>query len=250
MLLLYLRIWGRGGLIRWLKYTDIALLLLIALWFVATEFVLVFKCDPIHKAWDYDLPSGSCIRDYDIFLAQSIPTVILDVAALCLPMPLVWKLQLPQNEKFAFMGMFLMGGFVTVISIVRLAEATRTQYSTSDITWNFVTLGLWSDAEPAVGLLSACLPTYGILFKTAYRKAKGLSEDRSYPESFERSGFDLLDEGRGASTGAEPGHWRQQTIPEGTTRAESMPRPWKDAEVEVPKGAAIELRPYNHSRSN
>lgn len=32
-----------------------------------------------------------------------------------------------------------------------------------------MTLGLWSDAEPAVGLTSACLPTFGVFFKAGYK---------------------------------------------------------------------------------
>ena len=52
---------------------------------------------------------------------------------------------------------------VTVISIVRLHFAL--QPVSSDFTWNYVDLGLWSDTEAPIGLLSVCLPTYGGLFR-------------------------------------------------------------------------------------
>lgn len=57
---------------------------------------------------------------------------------------------------------------MTVISIVRLHFAL--QPVSSDFTWNYVDLSLWSDTEAPIGLLSVCLPTYGGLFRKLLAK--------------------------------------------------------------------------------
>ncbi|KAI9697469.1 MAG: hypothetical protein M1820_007804 [Bogoriella megaspora] len=158
MLFFYVRLFP----LRWIKLTTWALGFAICIWCMVIEFLVIFQCKPIHRVWNRDIP-GTCLSREPLFLAQSIPTIIFDVIILGLAVPLICGVKLPQSSKLALIGIFMMGGLVTVISIVRLHYAL--QPVSSDFTWNYVDLGLWSDTEAPIGLLSVCLPTYGPLFR-------------------------------------------------------------------------------------
>ncbi|KAI9708258.1 MAG: hypothetical protein M1820_004212 [Bogoriella megaspora] len=174
-LLLYVRIWNK---VRWVKTAAIVLSTMIIAWLISVTFVNIFQCTPIHKAWDMTLPYGHCIDQVKLFLAQSIPTIVFDLCVLIIPIPLVWMIQLPSSTRWSLIGMFMLSGFVTVISIVRLSTLFSTDF-TSDITWRYTTLAIWSDAEPPVGLISCCVPAYGPYIRGIKRIITGSSGDDS-----------------------------------------------------------------------
>ena len=106
LLLLYVRIFPS----RWLKVISWCLGLLITIWMITIEFMSIFRCDPLTRAWMRSMP-GSCISLKALFLSQSIPTILFDLVILVLPIPLVWEVQLPTKAKrLGVVGMFLLGG--------------------------------------------------------------------------------------------------------------------------------------------
>ncbi|KAF2230499.1 hypothetical protein EV356DRAFT_453738 [Viridothelium virens] len=164
LLLFYVRVFPHDRRLRFMTWMLSAA---IGIWLIIIECIALFQCSPVHKFWDQDI-SGKCISQEALFLGQSIPTVIFDLIILGLAVPLVWGIKLPRSSRAALIGIFMMGGLVTVISIVRLHYAL--QPVKDDITWNLVDLGLWSDSESPVGLVSVCLPTYGKLFRRVLMK--------------------------------------------------------------------------------
>jgi len=136
-------------------------------WLISMNMVVIFQCSPIHKTWDVMTP-GKCINIDAWFLGQAIPNIATDIFILSMPIPMIWKLQIPNTQKVALCGIFLLGGFVVVVSIVRLV--TIIELPQKDITWKYVEPGLWSAVEPSMGLVSACLPTMRYLFKITVGK--------------------------------------------------------------------------------
>lgn len=55
------------------------------------------------------------------------------------------------------MGLFAVGGFVTIVSIVRLVIFIRSNGAT-DFSWINVDLGTWSIIEICVGVICTCVP--------------------------------------------------------------------------------------------
>lgn len=90
---------------------------LVLLWVLGTQFSFVFQCAPISAAWT---GKGKCIKTSHIYIAQSVPTLVFDIVILALPVKTIWNAQLKTAQKWSVMGVFLLGGLVTVISIVRL----------------------------------------------------------------------------------------------------------------------------------
>ncbi|GAB1210520.1 hypothetical protein APSETT445_009314 [Aspergillus pseudonomiae] len=109
--------------------------------------------------WVYPLSGGHCrINLYQFYLWNGVANLFTDVIILCLPMPIVWGLQMPKAQKWAISGIFLLGGFVCVATIVRISAITKMKDSV-DITWVIGDAMIWSNVEPCIGIVSACLPT-------------------------------------------------------------------------------------------
>ena len=65
-------------------------------------------CRPFAKNWDPLLP-GVCGSSAETILAEAIINMIVDVAIILLPMPLIWQLQMAQRKKVALTIIFGLG---------------------------------------------------------------------------------------------------------------------------------------------
>lgn len=90
-LLFYKRIFGISGPGRRLRIFNglvNALIVIIALWFVAFEFLTIFQCQGrFNGFWDPKKYAKYCTITWDFLFGYSISDVILDVLVLALPMP-------------------------------------------------------------------------------------------------------------------------------------------------------------------
>lgn len=67
------------------------------------------ECRPLARFLDSNVP-GTCI-DYDtFFIAATSIDIALSLAILVLPLPFLWKLQMPTSKKLSVMGIFVLGG--------------------------------------------------------------------------------------------------------------------------------------------
>lgn len=82
-------------------------------------FGIIFLCSPIRRYWDVKI-DGSCMNAEHHFWSTSIIGIVIDWAIWVLPMPVVGKLKLPRRQKLGVWGVFGLGGFVCVVSILRL----------------------------------------------------------------------------------------------------------------------------------
>ncbi|KAL8713746.1 MAG: hypothetical protein Q9220_002272 [cf. Caloplaca sp. 1 TL-2023] len=92
----------------------------------------------------------------------AIINVVTDFLILALPVKFVWNLHMRQARKIQVCGIFLLGGLVCVFGLIR-AVAVGTA-SGDDPSWNQVYSGIWSNLEIDIGVVAACLPTFGVLF--------------------------------------------------------------------------------------
>lgn len=72
-------------------------------------FGIIFQCKPIRGAWDPTI-DAKCIDLGVIIVVTSALNVFTDVSTLCLPLPLLWRLNLPKERKVQLTGIFLLGG--------------------------------------------------------------------------------------------------------------------------------------------
>jgi hypothetical protein len=123
---------------------------------------VIWNCVPIRAAWDVTIAETdkTCIEVRNIYIGGSVPNVLLDILIVFLPMPYVWRLHAPLGQRLILAGMFVLGTFIAVVSLVRLVIFLQIPISTAgDLTYNFREVIVWSIVEVNIGLVCACLPS-------------------------------------------------------------------------------------------
>ncbi len=88
-----------------------ATIVLAVVWGVSFFFTLLFLCTPIPTYARYGAsgPGVSCSDQAQVFYALSISDVLIDFIIITIPIPFVWRLQMPLRHKIAVTGIFLSG---------------------------------------------------------------------------------------------------------------------------------------------
>ncbi|KAK4195139.1 hypothetical protein QBC40DRAFT_289578 [Triangularia verruculosa] len=137
-------------------------------------------CRPMDYYWrQYTDPTatGSCIDAPLFYFCNGIIGLVIDVAILLVPIPTIWKLNMPTTKKVFVGGILLLGGFVCVASAIRIVMMDQLVKS-PDFTWAMSKVFIWSCCEPFIGIVCACLPTYAPLVRRWWR-----GELSGYPDT-------------------------------------------------------------------
>ncbi|KAK7432914.1 hypothetical protein QQZ08_000385 [Neonectria magnoliae] len=152
----YMRIFPAREVQRLLWITFI----LTSLWGTAFVITAVFQCWPIPyfwKQWD-GMHEGSCANVNAISWSNASMSIALDLWILAIPMWQLRSLKLHWKKKAGVALMFCVGTLVTIVSILRLQALVHFGVS-SNKTWEFYNVSVWSTIEILVGIMCACLPT-------------------------------------------------------------------------------------------
>ncbi|EFQ34804.1 hypothetical protein CGRA01v4_01681 [Colletotrichum graminicola] len=174
LLLLYLRIFPmrevrKGALICGSLTTG---------WTLACVIAASIQCLPIVKVWEPWRP-GYCINLFLTQLCISVPSIIVDIAILYLPIPHVLKLQMNRAQRVLVLFTFLLGSYVVFCSIYRFKIFLG--YTPDDVPYSLAQGLAWNIIELSSGIVSACLPTLGPIVRLLW---KGLLD------TAQRSGLD------------------------------------------------------------
>jgi len=112
----YLRLFSSRST-RFVCYFLLVLLIPVVCWSV---FAGTFLCTPVAKLWKPHLP-GRCMNPRQYWLSAAAINIGMDFTVLLLPLPAITQLRLPRKQKICLIFMFLLGFFVCVVSVVRLA---------------------------------------------------------------------------------------------------------------------------------
>ena len=133
-------------------------------WFILFLFLIVFQCTPIRGVWDLELVEArgtTCIPFNKIIIAYEVTKIAVDILILGLPTYMVRTLQLPLSHNIAVWTIFLLGGFICIISVIRVVYLANATNSARTALPNGMD---WSTAELSVAIICGCLPTFGPLF--------------------------------------------------------------------------------------
>ncbi|ESZ98065.1 hypothetical protein SBOR_1596 [Sclerotinia borealis F-4128] len=156
ILLLYVRIFGSLRYFRILAYGFGGFTFA---WAVMVVIVCTFQCLPVAYQWDKTIEGGKCIDSWLFFTIGSSFDVLVDLALLILPIPAVWNLQLSVLQKLSVIAIFCLGSLTCVFSLIRLVAVAQDK-NDPDPTFSLGIVAIWSTAEPCLGIVSTCLPTY------------------------------------------------------------------------------------------
>ncbi|KAI4210002.1 MAG: hypothetical protein LQ351_007109 [Letrouitia transgressa] len=142
-------------------------------------FSAIFQCQPIRATWDMSVKHAKCMKFNVEVVVFAVFNVITDVTILIIPIPILWKLQIPWSKKVQLMAVFLTGIFVCVVSAYRVPKEAF--LSLADAPWSNVDPCVWSVVEVCVGIVSACLPTMRPLFLHFYHQRTKSKPTISWP---------------------------------------------------------------------
>ena len=80
-------------------------------WYITSTLIAIFQCSPIPYNWDRTIPGGQCLSTYALWIGNSVSSLATDVAILCLPLPIIWRMDVTPRQKTAISGMFLLGAW-------------------------------------------------------------------------------------------------------------------------------------------
>jgi len=144
---------------RWLHYSLIANGIISIIWLFIVIFANALSCKPIKANFDASV-EGKCLNAQSGFLISELINMLLDLALILIPLPIILKLRLPLRERVAIAGIFLTGGFTIVTSILRLIKGYNPDGDTS-IT-GLSHLSIWTGLHLGFAVICACLPVFRV----------------------------------------------------------------------------------------
>ncbi|KAL2271411.1 hypothetical protein VTJ83DRAFT_782 [Remersonia thermophila] len=182
ILLLYKRIFVYD----WIKRaTQIVLIIVVAtsIWFAISVFTV---CIPLQAFWDWSLYWTTHVycQPAHLWWVNAAFHIGSDFVIMALPMPVLAGLTLPRRQKYAIIGVFALGFFVCVISIIRLAYlimSTKQDWWTMDGSYTSAHMIFWTTVEVNTAISCACIMTLKPLIEHVFPRLLSPDEDRRDP---------------------------------------------------------------------
>ncbi|KAL1875873.1 hypothetical protein Daus18300_003064 [Diaporthe australafricana] len=130
---------------------------------IALFLVVIMQSIPIQAAWDLKVKATHQIEIVPFIIATAAITIATDVVVLAIPVWVFIGLNMRKAQKIGILLIFLAGGVVTAVSIVRLTVLLR---SFSDPTFDYI--NSWGPAyagiETNLAIVTASVPALRPLF--------------------------------------------------------------------------------------
>ncbi|KAH9864417.1 hypothetical protein J1614_010351 [Plenodomus biglobosus] len=153
----------------------------VAIYSTWTVFGNAFSCIPVRAFWTKE-PGAKCIDQYAVWFTNAGINILQDFLIIIMPMPVIRSLNLGRRQKGALFAIFAVGGFVCIVSILRLPQIAAISNST-DPTYDNAPAATWSCVEANVGIICACLP---LLRPLVTRLVPGIFSSRRRTDSAPR----------------------------------------------------------------
>lgn len=156
IMVMYLRIFGHNRTFRRTVYGSIAFMVAAA---IAFFLPMAMQCIPLSSAWDFG-PGGRrrCINGPLLGFITVAANAVTDLYVMCLPLPLLWRLQMPLQRKIGVIATFATGGIATTVAFVRVGVTSNYETANADATWTYAQWMIWSLIELNVGIITSCMP--------------------------------------------------------------------------------------------
>ncbi|KAE8377588.1 hypothetical protein BDV26DRAFT_293061 [Aspergillus bertholletiae] len=147
----------------------------VSVWVTIMAFLAIFNCKPISAFWT---GQGQCIPFKQFAIGYAIVNIITDLAVWLMPIPSMWKLQLPTAQKIALTLIFVLGLIDCGAALVRLLSSMLV-LGNWDVTHDYARGFMWSIIEVSLAIVCTCLPTMRailkVIFSRSFARALGFS---------------------------------------------------------------------------
>ncbi|TDZ68085.1 Satratoxin biosynthesis SC1 cluster protein 4 [Colletotrichum trifolii] len=131
----------------------VAAMVVVLAWGLSVLVMSLAFCVPIQGFWDHSIPA-KCFSQHVLYYLFGACSIATDIIIFLLPLPALFKLQLPRSQKLYLLGIFSLGFFIVAISVFRL----QFLQIRPDFTYGNVTPALWSLGELSAAMFCLCLP--------------------------------------------------------------------------------------------
>ncbi|RMZ21019.1 hypothetical protein D0859_14973 [Hortaea werneckii] len=174
IIFLYLRVFP-SVLSHSFRWWCIGFMALTVAYWVSLSITIIAACSPVSYSWNRWDPgehSGHCIDvNAGIFAGAGI-NIALDLAILLLPVPKLLKLEVSWPRKIGILATFSMGTFSIICSIIRLKSLIEWGHTTN-ATWDYNTVAVWSTIEGASTVICANMPQMAGPIKRGWQQSFG-----------------------------------------------------------------------------
>lgn len=82
----------------------------VVCWTITWTFMVIFQCIPVQSYWMPTQPGDFCLTvQNEMHLLHGASNLFSDILVLALPIPTVWKLQMPMRQKWTLIGVLTLG---------------------------------------------------------------------------------------------------------------------------------------------
>ncbi|KAE8147586.1 hypothetical protein BDV25DRAFT_30307 [Aspergillus avenaceus] len=125
----------------WERITISSYLFIFLATYATVQIVTFTECNPFNHYWMVLPDPGECARAQLQLIVLGVLNIVTDLMLIVLPIPLLVKVKRPFLEKLQLAGLFAVGLFIVVITIVRLPEnASHSTAQVNRTTWASVEL--------------------------------------------------------------------------------------------------------------
>ncbi|KAF2728069.1 hypothetical protein EJ04DRAFT_504678 [Polyplosphaeria fusca] len=155
----YLRLFAPSrSLNRIMWYGAWATIISSFIFYVIQMFWTLLYCKPRRMIWDKLTPGGKCQDHTPIVFSQGMFSIVSDVVILLLPTSSLWKLRVPMARKVVITILFATGLLAIAAAGMRIFFTAKIKpvISKADVSYYGLFIGLWTEAEIALGFIVAC----------------------------------------------------------------------------------------------
>lgn len=118
-------------------------------------------CVPVHRNWQVrPYPGDGCTKAVANYVTLVVINVVTDVAILAIPVPLLWKVQLPTGRKVAIGVLLCSGVFIIIATLLRCILSLQSINGINVST-------IWAIRETFVGIIATNAAAIKPLFSTS-----------------------------------------------------------------------------------
>jgi hypothetical protein len=135
-----------------------ALIVLLILLIIPMDIEVILQCRPIHVYWTEGRPASKCLADIAGFFVSGALNIFVDVCLMAIVLPRVMGLKLHKRQKWALVGVVMLGTLAVVAGIVRMVRVGQIFEHVFDPSWDAYDISIWTNTEIYVSLICAAAP--------------------------------------------------------------------------------------------
>ncbi|RBR11054.1 uncharacterized protein FIESC28_09199 [Fusarium coffeatum] len=156
-----------GGHRRSIRYSIYALNAFNIALMIAIFLTVIFQTIPIQAYWDLTLEPTRQINGANFYISTAIITIVTDFLVLLIPFWVFIGLKMRMAAKVGLIVVFLAGGLVTIVGILRVIELYKMYYKPGYNSRESLS-GTLSSIEVNLAIIACCGPALRPLFRKMF----------------------------------------------------------------------------------